>query len=195
MAIPLNQAESPNHYNYEDDYQTSLTSQADQDGRRILCIHIQPLKGKKKRKPMMSGDLYVEADSLRPIGFEGKIEGLKLESSLDGEQQTAKATIDIHIAYSHAQGYNRVASISTRLRCRGIDCHTIAYNVDNPNITDDTSSNRSPNLITAIQHTRKDAAWWQKNIIQPTEAEKRLLEENGITLPHIQTTSTKSTKP
>ena len=35
---------------------------------------------------------------------------------------------------------------------------------------------RSDNLITAIRHTSKDAAWWKKNIIQPTEAEKKIIE-------------------
>lgn len=37
-------------------------------------------------------------------------------------------------------------------------------------------ANRSDNLTTAIRHTSKDAAWWKKNIIQPTEAEKKIIE-------------------
>ena len=37
-------------------------------------------------------------------------------------------------------------------------------------------ANRSDNIITAISHTHKDAAWWKKNIIQPTEAEKKIIE-------------------
>lgn len=48
--------------------------------------------------------------------------------------------------------------------------------MDNLSITDDAFNNRSDNLITAIRHTRKDAAWWEKNIIQPTEAEKKIIE-------------------
>ncbi len=180
VAIPLNQKAYRNRYNYEDNCQTSVTSHADQGGRRILCIHIHSPKGKKQRKPMMSGDLYVEADSLRPIGFKGRIEGLRMETSLNGENRVTKASIDINIAYSHAQGFNKVAAISTRLMCKGIDCQTTAYNVDDLDIPDDSYGNRSPNLIMAIQHTRKDAAWWQKNIILPTEAEQRLMRENGI---------------
>ena len=37
-------------------------------------------------------------------------------------------------------------------------------------------ANRSDNLITAIRHTSKDAAWWKKNIMQPTEAGKEIVE-------------------
>ena len=180
VIIPLNQKDYRNRYNYNDCYQTSVTSQTDQEGRRVLCIHIQPSKGKGLRKPMMSGDLYVEADSLRPTGFQGRIEGLRMESSLNGEQKTKKAAITLDITYSHDLGYNKVASIATRLKSKGIDCQTIAYDVDSLDIQEDSYSNRFPNLITAIRHTRKDAAWWQKNIIMPTEAERRLMRENEI---------------
>ncbi len=178
-VIPLNQSGSHGHYCYEYDYQISITPQVEQNGRRILCIHIQPTKGKKQHKPMMSGDLYVETDSLRPIGFKGKIKGLRLESNIDGKIRTAKAVIDIGITYSHALGYNKVASVSTRLKSRGIDCQTVTYDVGSPDFVKSIPCNRSPNLITAIQHTRKDAAWWQKNIILPTKAEQRLMRENG----------------
>ncbi len=37
-------------------------------------------------------------------------------------------------------------------------------------------ANRFDNLITAIRHTSKNAAWWKKNIIQPTETEKKIIE-------------------
>lgn len=193
--IPLNQKRFRNRYNYEDLYQTSITAQADQDGRRILCIHIQPQEGKKQRKPVMTGDLYVRADNLHPIGFKGRIDGLRLESSLNGEKRTAKARIDINIAYSRAQGYNKVESISTHLRGDGIDSQTTAYNVANLDIPDDADSRHSENLLVAIWHTRKDAAWWQKNIILPTKAEQRLMRENGITPPSIITPSNETSRP
>ena len=137
---------------------------------------MQRTQTKKTHKAAMSGNLYVEADSLRPICFQGKIEGLRLETTLNGEQKTKKATIDINISYSHEQGFNKVTSISTRLKSKGIDCQTTTYNVDNLSITDESFNNRSDNLITAIRHTSKDAAWWKKNIIQPTEAEKKIIE-------------------
>lgn len=181
VFIPLNQKSFRNRYNYEKDYETDISTQTDADGKRILCIHIRrPQKGKKVRKAVMSGDLYVEADSLWPIGFRGKIEGLKLESELNGEESTAKATLDLNITYSRTHGYNKVTSIFTRLKCKGIDCQTIAYHVDNLDIPDDADANRSDNLLTAIWYTRKDAEWWRKNIILPTEAERKLMRENGM---------------
>ncbi len=181
VFIPLNQKSFRNRYNYEKDYETDISPQTDADGKRILCIHIRrPQKGKKVRKAVMSGDLYVEADSLWPIGFRGKIEGLKLESELNGEESTAKATLDLNITYSRTHGYNKVTSIFTRLKCKGIDCQTIAYHVDNLDIPDDADANRSDNLLTAIWYTRKDAEWWRKNIILPTEAERKLMRENGM---------------
>lgn len=176
VSIPLNRKSTDSRYTFEDGYQTSITSQTDQEGKRILCIHMQRTQTKKTHKAAMSGNLYVEADSLRPICFQGKIEGLRLETTLNGEQKTKKATIDINISYSHEQGFNKVTSISTRLKSKGIDCQTTTYNVDNLSITDESFNNRSDNLITAIRHTSKDAAWWKKNIIQPTEAEKKIIE-------------------
>lgn len=180
--IPLNQKRFRRRYNYVQDYCTTISTLDNADGRHIMRIRFAPAREGKLRRAVMTGDLYVDADSLWPVGFRGRLEGIKLRTSLDGEDSKGRATIHLSIAYGHMRGYNQVLGISTRLVSDGIDCRTVAYNVNRPDIPKDADASRSDNLIVAIWRTHKDAAWWRSNVILPTQAEKRLMQESGVEL-------------
>lgn len=180
--IPLNQKRFRRRYNYVQDYRTTITTLDNADGRHIMCIRFAPAREGKPRHAVMTGDLYVDADSLWPVGFQGRLEGIKLQTNLDGEDSKGLATIHVSITYGHMRGYNHVLGISTRLVSDGIDCRTVAYNVDRLDIPKDVEASRSDNLLVAIWRTHKDAAWWRSNVILPTQAEKRLMQESGVEL-------------
>lgn len=181
-VVPLNRKTFHKRYNYEKEFRTTITTQNDVDGRRIMCIHFAPAKDGTLHHTIMTGDLYVDADSLYPIGFQGRLDSIKLQANLDGEDSKGKASIQINIAYARTHGYNKVVAISTRLMFEDIDCRTIAYNVDNFDVSKDMQTSRSDNLLVAIWNTRKDADWWHRNFIMPTEVERRLMQGNGILL-------------
>lgn len=167
---------------YPIDFWYSITGKVlTQGDSTIYCIHMGK-KDETRQKPVLSGDLYVEAKTLKLLRFDGEVTGLTMEVSKDLNQQVATTDLELHINYRHDHGYTEVADIASTLTSGDLVSRTMLYNVEDLNweFKDKKAKDKSKvkeNMLKTIDEVGFDSVLWaNKAVVQRTQEEEKLAE-------------------
>lgn len=132
LSLPLMKSKPHGgHFLFETDYHLDCSLLSSRDGRqRVYRIHMTH----NPRTPSLRfvhGTLLVDAETLRPLCFDGETEGLEMKLHSHIGWRNAPMAIRMHVEYTCANGFLEVESMKTWCRCEDIVCNTtIARNAD-----------------------------------------------------------------
>lgn len=149
------------------------------DGKEIYCIDCswtQNLKGELKNARYITGQVYVEPNTYRMLGFEGKVNNAYQWVNLD----RVPSDIRFHITYDHSQGYTSVANLAVEGGNELMRYHVIAFAVGEYKEAKKRQKQQvlGPyNILQDIDNTICDSTLWTEEIVRRTEEEERIFKK------------------
>ncbi len=152
------------------------------EGQRIYRINFKKRDDNEKKSPILTGTLYVDAQTMQMLRFDGQVENVSVQIKKDLQVITSPITLTVHINYRHDKGYTEVSDIATVIHSGDLTSKAILYNVDNLNLGLKARNGKKAgeNILSSIDDAGfEEALWTRSNIIQRTKEEERLagLEE------------------
>ncbi len=180
-------------------YDISGDELTDSNGERVYRINIQK-KDEKTERSIITGQLYLDAESLLPLRFDGKVENMFLDMARDFYVETTPIELDFHINYTHENGYSEIYSMSSTVKNGKMTSSSILFNVDDIDLETGyasdtktktkkktkknkkkvTGTKAMENMLASIDDVGFDETLWtHSNIVQRTDEEERLAAANG----------------
>ena len=167
---------------YNDYYNISIKEISREDGSPIICMKFEP------RKELMfgmrlTGDLYIDKETLQLLRFEGKIPSLNMEFSNENLNGTTTVEVTVKADYTHEGGYAKVANISTSIKNEIFNSHALLYRMDSLSIAKKGGKKVKDNLLSTIDQVGDDSPLWvNPNIVLRTDEEEEIAnqQENEV---------------
>ena len=162
---------------YNDYYNISIKEISKEDGSPIICMKFEP------RKELMfgmrlTGDLYIDKETLQLLRFEGKIPSLNIEFSNENLNGTTTVDVTVKADYTHEGGYAKVANISTSIKNEIFNSHALLYRMDSLSIAKKGGKKVKDNLLSTIDQVGDDSPLWvNPNIVLRTDEEKQIASQ------------------
>ena len=162
---------------YNDYYNISIKEISKEDGSPIICMKFEP------RKELMfgmrlTGDLYIDKETLQLLRFEGKIPSLNMEFSNENLNGTTTVDVTVKADYTHEGGYAKVANISTSIKNEIFNSHALLYRMDSLSIAKKGGKKVKDNLLSTIDQVGDDSPLWvNPNIVLRTDEEKQIASQ------------------
>ena len=162
---------------YNDYYNISIKEISKEDGSPIICMKFEP------RKELMfgmrlTGDLYIDKETLQLLRFEGKIPSLNMEFSNENLNGTTTVDVTVKADYTHEGGYAKVANISTSIKNEIFNSHALLYRMDSLSIAKKGGKKVKDNLLSTIDQVGDDSPLWvNSNIVLRTDEEKQIASQ------------------
>ena len=133
-------------------YDVAQTTLSGANDRTIYAITLTP-KEKRRSKPILGGTLYVDAETLHLMRFDGIIYNINAEVSYTESLQQEYTSLDItvNINYQHKNGYTEVSDISCSAIDEEISFHTVLTNVEDYHLPLTYSEKIGRNILEAIE--------------------------------------------
>lgn len=149
----------------------------DENQKLIYRLHVKRNDKMVKTQPIMTGTLYVDAKSMRPLRFDGQVENLSIQVKKDLQILSAPIELSLHINYRHDKKFTEVSDIAIKMNSGDFQNQTLLYNVDDLKLElKANKKNRAKeNMLSSIKEAGFDQSLWARaNIIQRTREEERL---------------------
>ncbi len=160
-----------------DNYDITGEELIDEQQNLIYRIHMDKKPGNTSTKIIMTGTLYIDAKSMRPLRFDGQVENLKLQAQKDMHIVSTPIEMSLHINYHHDKKYTQVSDIAIKMKKDDFSSQILLYNVDDLklDIKVDKKNRTKENMLESIADAGFDMELWKRaNIIQRTKEEERL---------------------
>ena len=152
------------------------------DGRDIYKIDLSPAEGVPASTRILTGTLYVDKSDLSLLAFDGQAENMQLSFIKSNEFRSSiniPLTLNVHIDYSHENGFPEVANLTMRTDCA--DFHTRAMMFSMGKSGTHRPKGRlmhdDDNMLSTIDRAGYDSTFWADNeVIKRTEEEQRIAE-------------------
>lgn len=177
MKPALNDAYLQKHYDL------TATKLKDNQGKFYYLIHIDRRTRKTYPDGIVTGKLYIDAETLLPLRFDGQVEDINLVSG--GFLNRQITPLDIHVAlnFDNARGYTEVASIACTMTGKdlGLQSKGILFSVNDIDLTDAINNawsrdSQYDNLINIVDMAGYDHQLWESaNIIKRTREEEKVM--------------------
>lgn len=175
LSNPANR--EPQLGDIENFYDVTGEELVDENQKLIYCLHIKRNDKLTSKQPIMTGTLYVDAKSMRPLRFDGNVENLNLQVKKDLMTISTPIELTLHINYRHDGKFTQVSDISVKMKSGDFQNQTLLYNIDDLKLKlKAKKKNRTKeNMLASIQEAGFDQSLWARaNIIQRTKEEERL---------------------
>ena len=171
-----------------------ITAQTLQDsvGTKYFCFDIKRKDegGVKKvyGNGIMTGRLYMDATTLQPLRFEGKIEDMAIVVTDQTRREKAALDIDVHMVYDNTKGYTEVQNMATKMHSGDMTSQCVMFNVDDIDLasaTQDADGKKKDkkqetvkeNMLTSIKEAGFDELLWQNSdIVKRTNDEAKAMK-------------------
>lgn len=125
LSLPLMKSKPHGgHFLFETDYQQDCSLLISRDGRRRLYRISMSHNPRRPSLRFVHGTLLVDAETLRPVCFDGETEGLEMKLHSHIGWRNVPMTVRMHIEYTCRNGFLEVESMQTWCRCEDIVCNT-----------------------------------------------------------------------
>ncbi len=175
-------------------YDVTVQRLSDSTGKEYYRFTIKRAKSFES-SCIVIGYLYVDADTMHPLRFNGLVENLMLQVAHDrGTSTSAINTLKISMSFDHSKGYTEVVSMACDMYSRGLGFRAlgILMKVDDidlglgqSNGTAEEAQNKdkgkrlNENLLSSIDKAGFDDELWERsNIIKRTADETKALGMN-----------------
>lgn len=185
ITSPLNPALNATYL--QNHYSIAASKLADNQGAHYYVIYLDRSSRKRYTNGIVTGKLYLDAETLLPLRFDGQVEDIVLVSG--GFLDRKRTSLDIHVAltFDHSRGFTEVASMACTMRDEemGLQTTGILFSVDDIDLTDAMNNawmrdSWDDNLINIIDRAGYDHQLWESsNIIKRTSEEERILGGEG----------------
>lgn len=170
------------------------------DGKHVYRISIRK-KDDNTERSIITGQLYLDAESLLPLRFDGKVENMYLDITRDFYVETSPIEMEFKISYTHENGYSEISSMSSTVKNGKMSSSSILFNVDDIDLETGYSSDKDgskasskkkkkstvkgtkamENMLASIDDAGFDEMLWtHSNIVQRTDEEERLVSGDSI---------------
>ena len=160
-------------------YELSSSILHGEDGKEIYCIDCtwtHELTGDLKNTRYITGHIYVEPNTYRMLGFEGRVNNAWQWVNLD----RIPSDIRFHITYDHSRGYTSVANLAVEGGNELMRYHVIAFAVGEYKGAKKQQKQQvlGPyNILQDIDNTVCDSTLWTEEIVRRTEEEERIFKK------------------
>ncbi len=172
--MPFNTLPNGRGMGYKSRYNTDITPIKGEDGREVLKVRMEAA-GNEEKESILCGTLYVDAKTLAPLKFDGRLEHFRVMSAVQDVKRVQFAENEIHISYDNTKGFPRITHISTSMSAGRMECKTLVYCTDGMKTPLPKNSERMANMIKAIQRVGYDEKLWKDPIVMRTTREENLL--------------------
>ncbi|MBR1667724.1 MAG: carboxypeptidase-like regulatory domain-containing protein [Bacteroidaceae bacterium] len=152
------------------------------DARLIYRIQLEKKKPEKDR--LLGGTLYVDAESFRPLQFEGDINMtfyVKREQGKIAIHERVKGLLKLHINYQSTKGFTEVANLSYNFSVNGLEVRSILFNVEDYGFTLGKPVPIRNNILAAIRWTSPNPQFFrEQSIIQRTKEEEDIINQSAM---------------
>ncbi len=126
-------------------------------------------------KSIMTGSLYVDAQTYRPLRMEAKVHNISLSATVQLWKEHTDAEISLHITYTHKNGFTEVADMSGTLIAGDMTCHSLLLNIAELDIKKPKrSKQKTDNLMENIDKAGYDSLLWKNDIVLRTHKEEKV---------------------
>lgn len=181
-------------------YNVEYESLKGDDGHTIYCVHLtrnpktqskiftrqklkrgEPVDANYDKRPILVGDMYIDAETLQLLRFCGKVEGMKVEVQKNLKWMVADVAINLNINYQRETDYTQVHDMSVTIESGDLSSSSVLLNVGNLDLgrTKDDTKPRGKllenNVLAAVHIAGFDGVMWKHaNFIQRTQEEEQL---------------------
>lgn len=149
----------------------------DENQKRIYRLFIEKNDKQGTKQAIMTGTLYVDAKSMRPLRFEGKVENISVRARKDLQIVSVPIEMNLHINYRHDRRFSEVNDIAVRMKSDDFMSQSLLYNVNDLKLDLKASkANRvNEDMLASIKNAGFDLDMWKRaNIVQRTKEQERL---------------------
>lgn len=149
---------------------------SDSKGNKIYKYNLSN-KNPDKQNSILTGTLYIDAESLQLLKFEGQVENMYLDLFQDFYRTTSRILLFVTINYTHKRGYTEVESINYYVKNNDMSSQAILYNIDDLELGLGKKLNKKggDNMLASIDDAGFDRMLWNNsNIVQRTHDEEIL---------------------
>ena len=130
---------------------------------------------KTDRQTILTGYLYVDAESFHVLRFEGIAENLTMELSKELMRESTNTDIILHVNFRHSNGYTEVADLRSTLRAGDLESSSMAFSVDIQDLPSTLKKMKgTENMMDAIDQAGYDSTLWTREIVLRTSTEEQI---------------------
>ena len=133
-----------------DHYEVAQTTLSGRGDRTIYAITLTP-KEQRRNRPILGGTLYVDAETLHLLRFDGTIYAVKAAATYGVQKERTTLDIAVKINYRHKNGFTEVNDISSSALNDEVQCHTVLTNVEDYHLPLTYGEKIGHNLLSAIE--------------------------------------------
>ena len=170
LSTPILKKFDKEYYNQY--YKVSVSQIDNRESEPILCFNFEK-KENSQPVTLLTGKLYVEAQTLKLLRFEGIIPSLGME--VTNQRVDGQTIVDllVNADYTHEDGYAKVANISATIFNEGFKSHALLYRMDTLSIATKGKKKVKDNLLKTIDKVGDDSPLWvNPNIVLRTGKEE-----------------------
>lgn len=174
-------------------YDIKVQMKQDKSGTNYYIINLKRKDENYYPRGIITGKLYLNANTLQPLRFEGKVEDLLLSLRRFGIRELYGLNISVNVTFKHNKGYTEVANMSCTMSSNILDTKAILFNVDDIDlktgelIAKDTKTGKKSkykmpsgkslkaNMLESIRKAGfKKELWENSNIVKRTNEEQQV---------------------
>lgn len=156
-------------------YKADLETLTGEDGEKLYRIKFNwthKMTEALRKKRYITGTLYVDAQTLRPLSFDGVVNNAY--QRVDFFRRPTK--ISFYMSYDYTDGYAAVSHISVRGGNELMSYHIILFNVADSDLPKEKQVAMGANTLEAIYKVGADSTLWERyDIIKRTQEEEQAI--------------------
>ena len=133
-----------------DHYEVTQTTLSGKNDGTVYAITLTP-KEKQLNKPILGGTLYIDAETLHLLRFDGAIYNVGAMVTYGTNRMRTSIDIKVKINYQHKNGYTEVSDISSSSFTDEVHCQTVLTNVEDYHLPLTYGEKIGRNILTAIE--------------------------------------------
>ncbi|MCQ2196746.1 MAG: carboxypeptidase-like regulatory domain-containing protein [Bacteroidaceae bacterium] len=160
-----------------DNYEVTGEELIDENKKLIYRIQLKENPKNTSKRAIMTGTLYVDAKTMLPLRFDGKVENMKIQARKDMQIVSAPIDLDLHINYRHDKKFTEISDIAIKMKSGDFSNQTLLYNVNDLKLKmKGKKQNRAKeDMLKSVREAGFDVDLWkQANVVQRTKDEERL---------------------
>lgn len=134
-------------------------------------------------KPVMTGNLYLDAETLLPLMFHGRIEDVLITQ---GKLNPSYCNVFLHVDFNHNDGYPEVEDVTIIYDLGKTTTHHTMFKVSNEIPKHDHEwplTKKQRNIVALIDSVGYSPKFWEQNEVYKRTAEEELLLKRYDKLP------------
>ena len=152
------------------------------EGRNVYKIVLTRNEGLPATTKIMTGSIYVDKSDFSLLSFDGKVENMRLDigSGTLGGGFSLPLTLDLHIDYTHENGFPEVMNLTMRADCERFHLRSVLFNMGRyeQRIPRGKMMYYDGNMLSTIERAGYDSTFWENSeVVKRTGEEEEIAKE------------------